>query len=64
MNGQLWEECFCGVEPVCCECGRCERHCRCALNAQARQMARELNTADPGFGARLVQHLEQGAAEQ
>lgn len=30
MNGQLWEPCpRCGAEPVCVNCGYCERHCRC-----------------------------------
>jgi hypothetical protein len=28
-HGQLWQECFCGTEPVCVRCERCERHCRC-----------------------------------
>ena len=28
-HGQLWEPCFCGTEPVCLDCLRCERHCRC-----------------------------------
>jgi len=29
-HGQLWEPCeVCGTEPVCLDCGRCERHCRC-----------------------------------
>lgn len=29
-NGQLWEPCpKCGQEPVCLDCGFCERHCRC-----------------------------------
>lgn len=29
MNGQLWEECSCGIEPVCAGCFSCERHCTC-----------------------------------
>lgn len=29
MKGQLWEECSCGVEPVCADCFRCETHCKC-----------------------------------
>lgn len=29
-HGQLWEPCpRCGREPVCVECGYCERHCTC-----------------------------------
>jgi hypothetical protein len=30
MNGQLWQECFCGTEPVCVDCQRCKRHCTCS----------------------------------
>ena len=29
MQGQLWQECFCGREPVCCTCEKCQKHCRC-----------------------------------
>lgn len=29
MNGQLWQECNCGAEPVCCDCERCKKHCTC-----------------------------------
>jgi len=29
MNGQLWEECYCGTEPVCADCHKCEQHCTC-----------------------------------
>lgn len=29
MKGQLWQQCRCGTEPVCCDCERCERHCNC-----------------------------------
>lgn len=29
-NGQLWEPCeICGDEPVCVNCFRCGRHCKC-----------------------------------
>jgi len=29
-HGQLWEPCpICGREPVCLDCGRCEKHCTC-----------------------------------
>jgi hypothetical protein len=31
-NGQLWEPCArwgCDEEPVCLDCGYCERHCKC-----------------------------------
>ena len=29
MNGQLWQECRCGTEPVCCDCEKCQKHCKC-----------------------------------
>ena len=29
MNGQLWEPCWCGEEPVCAGCMNCEKHCTC-----------------------------------
>jgi len=29
MIGQLWQECSCGNEPVCCVCEKCLKHCRC-----------------------------------
>jgi hypothetical protein len=29
MNGQLWQECYCGTEPVCASCEKCKRHCTC-----------------------------------
>jgi len=29
MPGQLWQECRCGIEPVCVDCEGCNRHCRC-----------------------------------
>lgn len=29
-NGQLWEPCpICRREPVCLDCGLCDRHCKC-----------------------------------
>jgi hypothetical protein len=29
-NGQLWEPCpICRREPVCVDCGLCEKHCDC-----------------------------------
>ena len=30
MNGQLWQECRCGQEPVCADCEKCRKHCKCA----------------------------------
>lgn len=29
MKGQLWQECRCRREPVCCGCEKCEKHCSC-----------------------------------
>ena len=29
MKGQLWQECRCGREPVCCDCEQCSKHCGC-----------------------------------
>jgi hypothetical protein len=29
MKGQLWQECYCGNEPVCCACEKCDKHCTC-----------------------------------
>jgi len=28
-HGQLWQECWCGTEPVCLDCECCYRHCQC-----------------------------------
>ncbi len=43
MNGQLWESCYCGTEPVCAQCMNCERHCSCGtpkmkINSEMRKM--------------------------
>jgi len=29
MRGQLWQECFCGKDPVCVDCEKCSKHCKC-----------------------------------
>ena len=29
MKGQLWQQCRCGQEPVCCSCEKCAKHCKC-----------------------------------
>ena len=63
MKGQLWQECFCGTEPVCVDCERCAAHCRCAENAKCRRVATEIEASDPGFWSRLEQHLEESARE-
>ena len=28
-EGQLWEPCHCGTEPVCSICFKCREHCTC-----------------------------------
>jgi len=64
MNGQLWEPCpKCDTEPVCLDCGYCQRHCRCAADAEQREMARLINRDHPGELRRLIEHLESGAKE-
>lgn len=57
MNGQLWQECACGNEPVCSDCERCERHCRCTQDEAA------LKDVDPEKAAlrqRIAAHLAHG----
>ena len=34
MEGQLWQECKCGREPVCAMCEKCEKHCTCGKPRQ------------------------------
>lgn len=34
MKGQLWQECYCGKEPVCCNCEKCIKHCKCGKPEQ------------------------------
>jgi len=66
MNGQLWEPCSkrgCSTEPVCMDCGYCERHCTCAGEKQTRAMAREIARQDPEFWQRVIRHQEQGGQE-
>ena len=29
MDGQLWQDCDCGREPVCCNCLKCSICCDC-----------------------------------
>jgi hypothetical protein len=36
MNGQLWQECFCGTEPVCASCEKCKKHCTCGKPVQPK----------------------------
>jgi hypothetical protein len=64
-HGQRWEPCpKCNAEPVCNDCGYCDRHCKCADDAEARRLAREIEREEPGFWRRLTEHLEQGAQER
>lgn len=67
MNGQLWEPCSkrgCETEPVCMDCGHCERHCTCAREKQACEMADEIERKTPGFWQSVIRHQEQGAREK
>jgi hypothetical protein len=41
MNGQLWEECFCGTEPVCASCEKCKKHCTCEKPVQPKMTAQD-----------------------
>ena len=53
MNGQLWQECgICGCDPVCGDCERCRRHCRCGTEMK-KQVApmREPEPYRRGIGA-------------
>jgi hypothetical protein len=34
MKGQLWQECYCGTEPVCSVCEKCRKHCTCGKPEQ------------------------------
>lgn len=45
MNGQLWQECYCGTEPVCSSCEKCAKHCKCGKrdNKQRNANRREIN---------------------
>ena len=65
MKGQLWEPCpVCDTEPVCVNCGRCQRHCYCAQEAEDREVYREVNQRRPGFLDNITRHHEQGAQER
>lgn len=63
MNGQLWEPCRCGEEPVCVDCGYCERHCRCQQRQQDAEQTGEFNRRYPGFLDRAIRHDEDGSRE-
>ena len=65
MGGQLWEPCpRCHAEPVCSECGYCEKHCRCATLVSDRQQAKQFEAAYPGFLSQVLRHEEDGAQER
>lgn len=65
MNGQRWEPCpRCGREPVCNECGYCERHCTCASDAEDRKEISEFSREYPGFLENVIRHHEEGAKER
>ena len=53
MNGQLWQECFCGTEPVCATCECCEGHCTCPT--QARPV--ETNSRQADMLARVADEM-------
>jgi hypothetical protein len=40
--GELWQECFCGTEPVCVSCERCARHCGCRRGVPGAAVANYL----------------------
>lgn len=61
MNGQLWQECYCGTEPVCSDCERCTRHCRCM---QEGEQVTACDRASPGLRQKVAEHLEQGSMER
>jgi hypothetical protein len=62
MTGQLWQPCpRCDAEPVCVDCERCARHCRCTDDAAQRQA---FERAYPGLLQQIAQHHAQGAQEQ
>ncbi len=65
MPGQLWEPCpRCEQEPVCVDCGYCQRHCRCAREQADRAFIREVNRQSPGFLADVARHMEEGEQEK
>ena len=64
MHGQLWQECErCGDEPVCIDCERCKKHCRCTQRKRDRERIQAFERTNPGTLQRLAEHHEQGAQE-
>lgn len=63
MNSELWQECFCGTEPVCADCEKCESHCRCKQIAKDQREIQEFEKQNPGFLDKLNRHYEDGGRE-
>jgi hypothetical protein len=64
MKGQLWQECGrCNAEPVCIDCERCVKHCRCAHDERDRQQTAAFEKDHPGLLQRMAEHHEQGQRE-
>ena len=63
MRGQLWQECYCGTEPVCAQCECCARHCTCAQEAEDARQLRAFDQKYPGVRRAVEEHHEQSAAE-
>lgn len=64
MQGQLWQECTrCGAEPVCSECERCAKHCRCTTAVSDQEQLTAFEAENPGMLRQLVEHHEQGTRE-
>ena len=58
-TGQLYEPCpICGAEPVCRNCGYCDRHGKCAEISEDRATTLEIERSDPGFWDRLSRYQE------
>ncbi len=60
MNGQLWQECYCGDEPVCSMCEQCEPHCSCS-HPERQKLERGLNELSEGYQLGIGQGFGSGA---
>lgn len=63
MPGQLWQECYCGTEPVCSDCENCDDCCDCSQRADDAKQMQEFEEKHPGLLRRLQKHHEDGARE-
>lgn len=63
MPGQLWQECYCGTEPVCADCEKCARHCSCERDKSDAKQIQEFEQQNPGFLEELHKHYEDGSRE-